>query len=300
MKKFVSVLLLAALALSFSGCKREKLSQEPSDVQSEPATAERTVLDVGERYLQIMGRNFSVYENTHIFYQNKLYRYRGVDAPTDYMEMVEAGKLTHQAVLSSELSTDCKEVDGCAVWHLTGGTLTEDALLVHTPKNPAILYYPEEYFARSELGYLYEENMDGSITILKYLGKEQEIVVPSELDGFPVTAIGGPLEGAFSGCYSAVRIIIPEGVTILNDNTFYGCCNLKSVSFPESLMGIGHCAFNLCPSLQSLYFGGNAPATGNYLFDMDIASADIHIFRYESKTGWDSAPWEQFVIEKLP
>jgi len=64
---------------------------------------------------------------------------------------------------------------------------------------------------------------DGTIEILKYIGTSSNVVIPSEIDGHKVTAIG----------YRA----------------FADCTNLKNVTFSENLLSIGNYAFSNCSSL---------------------------------------------------
>lgn len=59
--------------------------------------------------------------------------------------------------------------------------------------------------------------IDGEACIPEYWGDSGEFIIPSELDGYPVTNIGG---GVFSGCKSLTSIAIPESVTGIGDLAF--------------------------------------------------------------------------------
>lgn len=63
--------------------------------------------------------------------------------------------------------------------------------------------------------------------------------------------------------------------------------NLKTVKIPASVTVIWHCAFDGSPNLESLYFEGDAPQTGNYLFDY---RAHLTIYYREGSLGWTN-PW---------
>ena len=54
------------------------------------------------------------------------------------------------------------------------------------------------------------------------------VVIPSEIDGLPVTVIGND---AFRGCSALKSITIPECVTSIGKNTFSFCDSLKEVIF---------------------------------------------------------------------
>ena len=75
-----------------------------------------------------------------------------------------------------------------------------------------------------------------------------EAVIPEEIEGVPVTGIGGY---AFSGCSSLSSIEIPEGVTEIGDSAFVGCNNLNRIIIPESVEEIGNEEFVGCRSLKT-------------------------------------------------
>ena len=52
---------------------------------------------------------------------------------------------------------------------------------------------------------------DGKATIADYTGKGGDVIVPSMIDGFPVTTIGGL---AFDGCTGLTSISLPDGCSI--------------------------------------------------------------------------------------
>lgn len=87
---------------------------------------------------------------------------------------------------------------------------------------------------------------DGKVTITGTKVKEDNIVIPSEVDGLPVTSIGNE---AFSGCSGLMSVMIPESVTNIGDGAFFCCSGLTSVTIPNSVTSIGGCAFSDCPNL---------------------------------------------------
>lgn len=68
------------------------------------------------------------------------------------------------------------------------------------------------------------------VTIIKYKGKDRNVVFPREIDGKPVTSIG---RSAFEGCSGLTSITLPEGLTNIRENAFEGC-NLKDVWYTGS------------------------------------------------------------------
>lgn len=118
-----------------------------------------------------------------------------------------------------------------------------------------------------------------------------DIVIPSEISGFPVVAINGDAfrtsetgyewqwkkclatsvtipssvksigSDAFRGCTTLTSVTIPNGVTTISDNAFSGCENLTSVTIPSSVQSIGSAAFNYCSNLVSITVMADTPPT---------------------------------------
>ena len=134
--------------------------------------------------------------------------------------------------------------------------------------------------------YTYTDNGDGTATITGYAGTETELVIPSEIDGLTVTAIGASAfdsyssltsitipdsvtsigNYAFSDCSSLTSITIPEGVTSIGSSVFSGCSSLTSITIPEDVTNIGNYAFYNCFNLTSITIPEGVTNIGNYAF----------------------------------
>ena len=73
---------------------------------------------------------------------------------------------------------------------------------------------------------------NGTITITKYISTGEVVVVPSTLNGLPVTSIG---PGAFTCCSSVISITIPNSVTNIGfrafgSSAFGQCMNLVEIN----------------------------------------------------------------------
>ena len=85
---------------------------------------------------------------------------------------------------------------------------------------------------------------------------EGELVIPSQIEGLPVTGI---LDGAFAYCARLTSIVIPDGVAsigssamAIDEGAFTGCSRLASISIPDTVTVIGTKAFYLCGRLESV------------------------------------------------
>lgn len=103
---------------------------------------------------------------------------------------------------------------------------------------------------------VFETLADGSLQVSADSSKEipEEIVIPSEYEGKPVTAVKA--QGfALNRAEGLERIVIPEGVTSIGENAFYNLNTLEGAVLPDSLIEMGMYAFAGCTTLQDIEFG---------------------------------------------
>jgi hypothetical protein len=135
-------------------------------------------------------------------------------------------------------------------------------------------------------GFIYSNNGNASLVLsggLYYL--DLNVVIPSSIDGIPVTGIGNNAfrnysnitsvvipdnisnigSFSFAYCTSLTNVIIGNGVTNISDDAFQQCGNIASVTLGNSVATIGHAAFAFSSNLTSIYIPAsvtriNAPA----------------------------------------
>lgn len=115
---------------------------------------------------------------------------------------------------------------------------------------------PGTSFTEGYYSYIVKDDKATIINIDKSISGD--IIIPSTLGGYPVTAIG---DDAFSGCMYMTSVTIPEGVTSIGSGAFLYCVSLTEFSLPHSLKHIDDLAFAYCLSLTDI----DIPDTVNHI-----------------------------------
>jgi hypothetical protein len=109
-----------------------------------------------------------------------------------------------------------------------------------------------------------------TITITGYTGNKTRVVIPAEIEGIPVRAIGG---NAFWRDKNITEVVIPGTVTVIEDGiagsgggAFRECSRLISVTLPAALTKIGDGAFAGCSRLSSITIPGGVTTIGEAAF----------------------------------
>lgn len=109
----------------------------------------------------------------------------------------------------------------------------------------------------------YEEEADGSITIVSFQSTRKNIVVPNSINGKPVRNLG---DGLFRDRNDLTMIVIPYGITTIGNDVFSGCAKLEKVTLPQSLKAIGDSAFSNCANLLDVFLPSSVTEFGKNLF----------------------------------
>lgn len=151
---------------------------------------------------------------------------------------------------------------------------------------------PDDLWLRSALreegdflykpSYTLEENSVtySSIAISSYQGSAKDVVIPSEINGLPVTTIkkyafmklGSIFEITFSS--SKMRTLsIPNTVTTIEEYAFFESSKLKELTIPDSVTSIGEYAFASSKKLKKVVFDLDDSSLYNDDFMKELTSA---------------------------
>lgn len=92
---------------------------------------------------------------------------------------------------------------------------------------------------------------NGEVTITKCDKSVTEVVIPSEIEGYPVKRIS---DWAFQDCRKLESVRIEKGLREIGHKAFYNCLSLKSLEIPNTVISISALAFRWCSKLSDVRF----------------------------------------------
>ena len=129
-------------------------------------------------------------------------------------------------------------------------------------KISATITYTEDETFSEGLQYVMEEYGVFTVTGIGAC-TDNNLVIPSTYNGFPVKAIG---DNAFYYCTSLTSVTIPDSVTRIGEKAFCGCNSLTEIRL-DSIEIIGLQAFYNCANLSTVTIGNNITSIGGRAFD---------------------------------
>ncbi len=93
---------------------------------------------------------------------------------------------------------------------------------------------------------------DGGYEVIGYTGDDPIVTIPSTYKSLPVLTIGldRKNEDRFAENENIKELIIPDGVTKIEDYAFESCINLTTVTIPTSVTDMGRYSFSRCDKLS--------------------------------------------------
>jgi len=104
---------------------------------------------------------------------------------------------------------------------------------------------------------------NGTIKITGYTGSGGDVIIPSAVNGLPVTAIG---YGAFYGNSNMIAVTVPDTVTTIEPSAFALCWCLAGATISGSLTNVGTGAFASCYMLTNVVLGDATVCVSTQMF----------------------------------
>jgi hypothetical protein len=123
---------------------------------------------------------------------------------------------------------------------------------------------------------------NGTITITGFSGPAGSLIIPSTINGLPVTSIG---VGAFRQCYSLTSVSIPDSVTNIGSSAFMNCANLTSATIPVNIVSISDSTFDDCYSLTNVTIPSSVVSIGNRAFSYCTSLSSVAIVNSVTSIG---------------
>lgn len=89
------------------------------------------------------------------------------------------------------------------------------------------------------------------------------LVIPSTLNGLPVTVIG---DKAFKSRDEITSVIISDSITDIGREVFANCQNLENARIGNGATFVGYWMFQGCPKLAAVHIGDNVTLVGHGAF----------------------------------
>lgn len=132
---------------------------------------------------------------------------------------------------------------------------------------------------------------DGTCTIVKYNGFDENVNIPLTIEGISVTQIEA---AAFEKNTSIRKVILPASLKIIREYAFYQCARLQEVDMPEDLEEIEDHAFYGCRSLEQIRIPQCVHNLGAGVFRNCIALTEIIVDANNTSYGM----YNHFLFDK--
>jgi hypothetical protein len=100
-----------------------------------------------------------------------------------------------------------------------------------------------------------------TLTITKYSGPINNLIIPERINGIPVTVIG---KNAFARS-SVTTVVLPAGLKVIEDQAFW-YSNITALVIPEGVESIGKQSFSFCKSLTAVTLPKNIQTIREFAF----------------------------------
>ncbi|MDE6707674.1 MAG: leucine-rich repeat domain-containing protein [Oscillospiraceae bacterium] len=120
----------------------------------------------------------------------------------------------------------------------------------------------------------YEIHTDGTAVILDFIGSDTELVITSQIGGYPVTEIA---QYAFEASWNVTSITLPDTIEVINEQAFADCESLTKINIPEQVKSIKRGAFSNCMNLTELTLPAGLAETQEEMLTNCLALQDLSV-----------------------
>ena len=121
--------------------------------------------------------------------------------------------------------------------------------------------------AESADGLTYQLINDSTEVAITGCDDVTSVIVPSEIEGKPVTKISSY---AFSSKSKLVKVTIPDSVISIENSAFNGCSHLRIVTMANSVQTMGTAVFANCSELKEVTLSESLTEIKGSTFDSEM------------------------------
>ncbi len=279
----LSAIAAATCALTLSACGNKHAHAYSSEIIQPTCTEKGYTLhscscgeNYRDNYTDATGHDYEEIETVAPDCVNQGYTVYACDCGDSYEDNY-TDALGHTEVIDKAVEASCTQSGLTEGIHCSecDAVIKEQKVLPagHYIKDGKCVYCGTESTA---LKLEYRLNEDGTAYSVAGLGpfSDNEIVIPAEYKGLPVTAID---KMAFENCDKITSITIGQNVAIIGANAFFGCTGITSITIPDSVTEIAFAAFLGCTGITSVTIPYGVTSIGNNAFSNCINLVNITI-----------------------
>ena len=122
--------------------------------------------------------------------------------------------------------------------------------------------------------------LEGTVVVGAYSGRDAELVIPEQVEDFPVVWIG---KKAFLSNKTLRKIVLPETLAGIGDWAFAHCGRLETVTLPYRRLEVGQGVFRECPLLSQIADREGAQEDVSFLLAATVGLLDaVYLFDLEN------------------
>lgn len=126
--------------------------------------------------------------------------------------------------------------------------------------------------------FTYTINDDGTASILRFTGKDENVVITSHIGDAPVTTIE---QYAFEAAWDVRTVQLPDTITFIGEFAFMDCGNLTGINIPSGVTALRRGTFAGCGAMTQFTIPANVTETaeelltGCSLTDLYVENAEL-------------------------